>query len=212
MATEQPTVFLVDDDPAIRKSMPRALGKRGLNVETFESAQSFLDNYQADRSGCLVLDLRLPAMDGLELQQELAQRNMSIPIIFITGHGDIPHSVQALKAGAIDFLEKPFRQETLLQRIEEAFAEDQKLRAAKRQEDTMHSRFARLTDRERDVMRLLVSGPANPSSKEIARELSISHRTIDHHRARVMEKTGARSIAELVRMAHLAGLVSSESD
>ncbi len=212
MTTQTPTVFVVDDDPSVRKSMTAALTHRGLNVETFESAQSFLRSHASDRPGCLVLDLVMPGMGGLELQRELAAQGKMIPIIFMTGSGDVPQSVQAVKAGAIDFLEKPFRQEILLERIQDALAHDARLRRDKKDEMEYQARFSRLTDRERDVARLLVSGPANLSSKEIARELGISHRTVDQYRARVMDKTGARSVAELVKLVALAGYASPHKE
>jgi len=166
----KPVVFLVDDDPSILKALPRALRQHGLDVEPFASATEFLDGY-TDKPGCLVLDLSMPDMTGLELQAELARRQISIPIIFITGHGGVPESVQALRAGAIDFLEKPFLPEMLLQRIEEALAQDHRTRVRNKEEEDVRGRFARLTDRERDVFRLLVESSSVPSSKVMAREL-----------------------------------------
>lgn len=192
----KPIVFLVDDDPAILKALPRALRQHGLDVEPYASALEFLESYD-DQPGCLVLDLSMPDMTGLELQTELAQRQINIPIIFITGHGGVPESVQALRAGAIDFLEKPFLPETLLQRIEEALEQDHRERARVQEEGEIRSRFARLTDRERDVFRMLVEKSEVPSSKVMARELNISHRTVEHHRSRILEKTQTASIPEL---------------
>jgi len=200
-----PVVFLVDDDPAIRKALPRALKMRGYEVEAFESAQAFLDIYDIHRPGCLILDLSMPEMDGLELQEHLAKQAPDLPIIFITGHGSIPHSVQALRAGALDFLEKPFRQEALLHRIDEAFA-SQKVRIdLKKDPSTVRERAARLTDREVDVLRLLATADEKVSNKAIARELDISHRTVEHHRARGMEKLDAATLPELVEMSKLLG-------
>ena len=192
----KPIVFLVDDDPAILKALPRALRQHGLDVEPYASALEFLESYD-DQPGCLVLDLSMPDMTGLELQTELAQRQINIPIILITGHGGVPESVQALRAGAIDFLEKPFLPETLLQRIEEALEQDHRERARVQEEGEIRSRFARLTDRERDVFRMLVEKSEVPSSKVMARELNISHRTVEHHRSRILEKTQTASIPEL---------------
>ena len=201
----KPIVFLVDDDPAILKALPRALRQHGLDVEPYGSASEFLDGYD-DQPGCLVLDLSMPDMTGLELQAELAQRQINIPIIFITGHGGVPESVQALRAGAIDFLEKPFLPETLLQRIEEALEQDHRDRARSKQEGEIRSRFARLTDRERDVFRMLVEKSEVPSSKVMARELDISHRTVEHHRSRILEKTQTASIPELRALVKELGL------
>lgn len=212
MVTEPATLFLVDDDPSVLKSLGRALSNRGINVEVFDSALAFIDKYEVDQPGCLVLDLSMPGINGLELQAELNSRSVLIPVIFITGHGDIPQSVQALKAGAVDFLEKPLRMEILLQRIEVAFEQDRNQRMAKREEKSIQTRFTRLTAREIQVMQLLVSGAANRSSKEIARELDISHRTVDQHRARVMEKTQARSVSELVELASRSGYLPLIND
>lgn len=192
-------MFIVDDDPAIRQSMASALTKRKLSVATFESAAQFLAEVDGSRPGCLLLDLSMPEMDGLQLQQELAQRAIELPIIFITGQGDIPNSVKAIKAGAIDFMEKPFRLELLLQRINEAFAADTAARESRQQYEENRSRFERLTQRELDVMKAMIAGAA--TSKEVAKKLGISNRTVDHHRARIMEKTGARSMAELASLA-----------
>jgi len=205
----KPVVFLVDDDPSILKALPRALRQHGLDVEPFASATEFLDGY-TDKPGCLVLDLSMPDMTGLELQAELARRQISIPIIFITGHGGVPESVQALRAGAIDFLEKPFLPEMLLQRIEEALAQDHRTRVRNKEEEDVRGRFARLTDRERDVFRLLVESSSVPSSKVMARELDISHRTVEHHRSRILEKTQTASIPELRALVKELGLDISE--
>ena len=205
METQDVIIFVVDDDSGVRELMLDSLEHHGFRVQAFDRAAAFLAAYNSEQAGCLVLDLSMPDMNGLELQQELIRRDVSIPIIFITGNADIPQTVQALKAGAVDFLEKPFRQEVLLQRIEEALSKDQKIRAEKNRNESIKSRFERLTARELDVLRLLVSGTASLSNKAIARKLDISHRTVDHHRARIMEKTGTHSITELARLAHQAG-------
>ena len=208
----RPRVFLVDDDAGIRRSLASALSKRGIDIKTFESAQSFLDAYKPGDPGCLLLDLSMPGMTGLELQQELARSAVNIPIIFITGHGSIPDSVQAIKAGAIDFLEKPFSVSTVLERIDEAFAADFAQRSQQEYRAAVLARFESLTEREREVMHLLIGGAATSSSKQIAAELGISHRTIDHHRARIMEKTQARSVTELAWLASWCGLLEVEPE
>lgn len=210
MQSMTPIVFLVDDDPAILKALPRALRRHGLEVQPYGSAAEFLDAY-ASEPGCLVLDLSMPEMSGLELQQELIERQIELPIIFITGHGGVPESVQALRAGAIDFLEKPFLPEVLLQRIDEAMAQDKKIRQQTLEQENIRSRFSRLTEREYDVFRLLIKDREIPSSKEIARELGISHRTVEHHRSRMLEKTRTRSVPELRALAKEVGIGSAES-
>jgi len=212
METKEPTVFLVDDDAGVRSMLVASLELHGYQVQDFESAKAFLDAYSSEQSGCLVLDLSMPTMNGLELQQELIKQSLTIPIIFITGTASIPQTVQALQAGAVDFLEKPFRHEILRQRIDKAFKTDQSLREKLSQHNSIHAKLARLTEREVDVLKLLVSGTASLSNKEIARELDISHRTVDHHRARIMEKTDAHSITELARMVDIAGLNSTTSE
>lgn len=206
MSNEKPTVFLVDDDPAVRKALPRGLKRRGMNVQVFESAQLFLDAYLPEQPGCLILDLSMPDMDGLELQQELSNRDITIPIIFITGHGTVSQSVRALRAGAVDFLEKPFLPDTLVKRIEEALIKDQDIRREYQKLALIRERFERLTDREKEVCQLLLDNDASLSSKEIARTLDISHRTVEQHRSRVLEKTHAKSASDLLLLASLIGL------
>jgi two-component system response regulator FixJ len=201
--TPQPTVFLVDDDPAVRDSLSFTLARAELRVESYPSAQAFLEAYTPDQPGCLVLDVSLPGMSGLELQQALSARQIHLPIIFITGYGDIPMSVQAMKAGAIDFLPKPFRKELLLERVLEALAEDARSRQDDADKAAFRTRFASLTRREQEIMALVVSGKSN---KEIARLLSISHRTVETHRARIMEKMAAKSFSELIAMATACGV------
>lgn len=206
MTAEDPIVYLVDDDSDIRSSLSRALIKRGFQVEAFDSANSFLEQYDPARSGCLVLDYGMPNMNGLELQQRLQEHGHPIPIIFITGHGGIRESVQAMKAGAIDFLEKPFRQGVLMERIKAAFEIDKTHRAQLAYVSEAKADFERLTERERQIAKLMVSQPSDASSKELARHLDISPRTVDHHRARILEKMRVRSIAELVDLAVKAAL------
>ena len=196
MQPESPVVFLVDDDPSVLRILPRALEPHGLEVQAFASAKEFLDKYNNEH-GCLVLDLSLPEINGLQLQAELKRQKYEIPIIFITGHGGIPESVKALRAGAIDFLEKPFRTERLIESIDEAVKQDVYCRACLKQKNEMQQRLSGLTNRELVVLKLLVKGDDIPSSKQIARILDISHRTVEHHRARVLEKIGASSVWEL---------------
>jgi len=199
----QPKVFLVDDDPAIRDSLSLSLETVGLIVESYSCAQEFLDAYRPEQAGCLVLDVRMPTMGGLELQTVLVAKQIRIPIIFISGHGDIPTSVKAIKGGAVDFLEKPFKKEILLARILEALTEDARTRQGDAEKAAIQARFAHLTPREREVIALVVTGKSN---KEIARQLAISHRTVETHRARIMEKMAANSLASLVAMATTFGI------
>lgn len=207
MATEKTsTVFLVDDDESVRSSLSRALEKRGFTVSTFDSALRFLDEYNPDQPGCLVLDYELPGLDGLELQQRLAKDGTAIPIIFISGHGGVPESVQAMKAGAVDFLEKPFRQHLLVECIEMAFAKDLERRAVEETRSAARARYDQLTAREKEIAQFMIANPSNTSSKDIGRELNISPRTVDHHRARILEKMNIRSVAELIDLSVSASL------
>ena len=202
----QSTVFLVDDDERIRISLSRALGKRGFQVSTFASAEDFLEGYDPDLPGCLVLDYGMPGLNGLELQEHLSRERISIPIIFISGHGGIPESVQAMKGGAVDFLEKPFRQHVLVDCIERSFKKDLESRAIRENTRSARERYDMLTAREKEVARFMIANPSNTSSKEIGRELDISPRTVDHHRARILEKMGIRSVAELIDLSVSASL------
>ncbi len=206
MTDTSPKVFIVDDDQDIRSSLSRALRKRGFNVEAFGSAMAFLTIYTPDQPGCLVLDYGMPGMNGLELQAELKRRNYAIPIIFITGHGGVAESVQAIKSGAIDFLEKPFRQDALDERIRSALQTDKKRRERLQMVTQALDDFASLTEREKEIASLMVANPSDASSKMIARRLEISHRTVDHHRARILEKMHIRSVAELVDLSSKAKL------
>lgn len=201
----QSTVFLVDDDEAIRSTLSRALIKRGFEVRTFETALAFLDAYDPSEPGCLVLDYGMPGLNGLELQTHLIDHNIRIPIIFISGHGGIPETVQAMKAGAVDFLEKPFRQHVLVDCIDAAFETDLNTRAQQQQDAITRQKFASLTTREQEIARFMIDNPSNTASKEIGRALDISPRTVDHHRARVLEKMGTKSIAELVKIVTAIG-------
>ena len=192
------TVFVVDDDEAIRISLSRALDKRGYRVEAHASAADFLAVYAAGRPGCLVLDYGIPGMNGLELQRHLNAIGSDLPIIFITGHGGVPESVQAIKAGAIDFLEKPFRQAALIERIDLALDIARSQLAARAQGQRQKEMFERLTAREMEIVERIMGRPSETSSKEIALWLGISPRTVDHHRARILEKLGLKSIVELI--------------
>lgn len=203
MTVPPPTVFLVDDDPAIRGSLTLSLATAGLTVESYASAQDFLAAYTPARPGCLVLDVRMPEITGLELQALLTARGIRIPIIFISAHGDIPMSVKAIKAGAVDFLEKPFRRAALLERIQEALAQDAAARREEAKRTAVTARAARLTAREQEVLALVVAGR---SSKEIARQLDVSHRTVETYRVRIMEKLDADSLSDLVAKAVAYGL------
>lgn len=199
---EEPrTVFVVDDDPAIRTSLSRALELRGFDVEAFDSAAAFLAAYDETRLGCLILDYGMPGMNGLELQQHLNDHDSPLPIIFVTGHGGIPESVQAMKGGAIDFLEKPFRQSDLVERIRTALDMARTMRNEIRAVREVRDRFARLTPREQEIVDHILANPAEVSSKEIGRHLDISPRTVDHHRARILEKLEVGSVVELIDLA-----------
>jgi len=194
---ELQTVYIVDDDQAIRHAMELLMRSVGLDYEIFHSADDFLASHSDERAGCLVLDIRMPGLGGLELQEKLNEMGSTLPIIFITGHGDVPMAVEAMQKGAVDFIQKPFRDQELLDRIGEALKTDQERRSARSQKAEVAGRIDKLTNREREVMDLVVTGKPN---KVIAYELGVSQRTVEIHRARVMEKMQARSLADLVRM------------
>lgn len=194
------TVFIVDDDQAIRHAMELLMRSVGLDHEIFHSADDFLAGFSDERPGCLVLDIRMPGLGGLELQEKLIQMGSSLPIIFISGHGDVPMAVEAMQKGAVDFIQKPFRDQELLDRIHEALEKDLESRVERDEQSQVQDRMGTLTKREREVLELVVTGKPN---KVIAYELGVSQRTVEIHRARVMEKMQAQSLADLVRM-HMA--------
>ncbi len=194
--TEQ-TVFIVDDDEPVRDAISMLLETMDIPHETYADAQEFLDNVGADRRGCLVLDIRMPGMSGLELQEKLQQLESRLPIVFITGHGDIPMAVEAMRRGAVDFIRKPFRDQELLDRIHEAISIDERTRSEAADVDHVKELVSNLTERELEVFERVCQGQAN---KVMAIEMGISERTVEIHRSQVMHKTGARSLAELVRM------------
>jgi two-component system response regulator FixJ len=200
-------VFLVDDDDEIRLTLSRALSKRGFTVETFGCAKSFLDTYDSEQPGCLVLDYGMPELNGLELQLLINEQGILIPIIFISGHGGVLESVQAMKAGATDFLEKPFRQNTLVACIEAAFEKDMAARTHANSQKAAQEKFGRLTTREQEIASYMMANPSHTASKEISRELKISPRTVDHHRARILEKMEMGSVAELME---ISGFVNTD--
>ncbi|HEX4585427.1 MAG TPA: response regulator [Burkholderiaceae bacterium] len=201
----EPTVFVVDDDAAVRDGLALLLDTAGLKVRTYDGASAFLAACAPDHAGCLILDVRMPEMTGPELQAELMRRGIDLPIIFLTAHGDIPTTVQAIKGGAIDFLTKPVVGAELLDRVRAALEKSAQLRERASAARTLRERLEGLTRREREIMQLVAAGLPN---KEIARSLGISHRTVEVHRARVMQKTGVTNLVELSRLAEAAGLLA----
>ena len=203
MLNHTPTIFIVDDDASVRKSLERLIESMGFNVQTFTSSKEFLHCDQPDVPCCLVLDIRMPGLSGLALQDKLIEADYTIPIIFITGHGDISMSVRAMKKGAVDFLTKPFNDQDLLDAIHKAIAQDKSVRQEQFEISEIQKCVDSLTPREREVFALVVTGMLN---KQIAYDLKISEKTVKVHRARVMQKMHAKSLAHLVRLADKVGV------
>lgn len=197
MDTERPVVFVVDDDEAVCQSLKLLIEDVGLEVRTFSSAPEFLSAHDPEHPGCLVLDVRMAGMSGLELQSRLKELEIEVPTIIITGHADVPMAVEALKAGAIDFIEKPFRDQVLLDSIQRAIERDAQARQVRRERQNVQARIEQLTPREQEIMDLLVLGKTN---KAVAFELGISQKTVDFHRANILDKVGVGSVVELVRL------------
>lgn len=191
------TVFVVDDDEAVCRALELLMRSVGLRAETYPSAEHFLDAFDAQRPGCLLLDLRMPGMSGMDLQQRLVERGSALPVIVLTGHAEVPIAVQMMKAGAADFIEKPFQDQLLIDRVHECLSHDARQREQARMAETMDARLSRLSPREQQVVEGVMAGKP---SKAIASELGISPKTVDVHRARVMDKVGVGSLAELVRL------------
>ncbi|MCB1830068.1 MAG: response regulator transcription factor [Gammaproteobacteria bacterium] len=207
--SNQPNVFVVDDDQAMRNSLKWLIESVGMKVETYSTADEFIRNYYPGRAGCLLLDVRMPGMSGLELQEHFLKHQINIPIIIITGHGDVPMAVRAMKSGAVDFIEKPFNDEMLLESIRNALNKDIEQRAAQAERAEIATRLANLTPREHEVMEMVTAGKSN---KDIAQSLGVSAKTVEAHRSRVMEKMQADSLADLVKMAVTANIESNSDD
>jgi FixJ family two-component response regulator len=197
MTDIQQTVYVVEDDEAVRDSLELLLQSDDKPVKTYDSATAFLKSYSDAMAGCIVLDIRMPGMDGMELQKKLNDKHSILPIIFVTGHGDVPMAVDAMKEGAIDFIQKPYREEALLEKIEAALVQDRQQRKTLGEKQEIVRRIKSLTPREHEIMDRMIAGQAN---KVIAIELEISQRTVEIHRSRVMHKMGTHSLAHLVRM------------
>ncbi|EAZ98323.1 Response regulator [Marinobacter sp. ELB17] len=197
MTDIQQTVYVVEDDEAVRDSLELLLQSDDKPVKTYDSATAFLKSYSDAMAGCIVLDIRMPGMDGMELQKKLNDKHSILPIIFVTGHGDVPMAVDAMKEGAIDFIQKPYREEALLEKIEAALVQDRQQRKSLGEKQEIVRRVKSLTPREHEIMDRMIAGQAN---KVIAIELEISQRTVEIHRSRVMHKMGTHSLAHLVRM------------
>jgi FixJ family two-component response regulator len=199
---ENTTVFVVDDDPAVRDALTLLIEQEGLPVKAFASAEDFLACCQTQCSGCIIIDIRMSGMGGMQLHEEIVRRGCLLPVIFLTGHGDIPMSVRAIKAGAVDFLTKPITRDLLMHSVRAALAERDSLQVQVATSQAAQSRMAILTEREKEVMQLLLAGHAN---KEVGRLLGISHRTVEIHKARLMKKTGATSLLDLARLVEESG-------
>lgn len=208
MGQARPTIFIVDDDHSVRTALARLMRSRKLKAETFASAQEFLDRDPPDSPGCIVLDLKMPGVTGLELQEDLAAAGINLPVVFLTGHGDVPASVSAMKSGAVDFFEKPVDEEELMDAIKQAVEWHEHTRERRIEQIEVQDRLNSLTPREAQVFRLVVEGHLN---KQIASRLGMSEKTVKVHRARVMQKMQADSLAGLVRLAERAGTPASET-
>lgn len=206
MTEENPVVYIVDDDASVRKALERLLRSAGHIAKTFASAIEFLDSDFPDAPGCLILDIKMPKLSGLELQDRLAEKGISFPIIFITGHGTVPASIKAFKAGAMDFLQKPFEDKVFLEAVSRGIERHRRLRQEQKETDALRAKLDTLTLREREVFGLVVTGMLN---KQIAFDLGTTEKTIKVHRSRVMQKMSARSLADLVRFAEKLGIYSS---
>ena len=207
MNTETAIVYVVDDDASFRKSLLRLLKAHGLAAQAYDSAPDFLKSGLAARTGCIVLDVRMPGLSGLDLQEELARADCAMPVVFLTGHGDIPMSVQAMKKGAVDFLTKPVDEKSLLEAVRNALLRNEKHLRARAEIEVVRGRVGTLTEREFEVMRHVIAGQLN---KQIGDRLGVVEKTIKVHRARVLEKMGVPSVAELVRLCALAGIAPAE--
>jgi FixJ family two-component response regulator len=208
MGEAESVVFIIDDDPLYRSSSERLVRSVGFDVQSFESARDFLSSRRPDAPSCLILDVRMPGLSGLDLQRELAEAGVHLPIIFVTGHGDIPMSVQAMKAGAVEFLTKPFRDQVLLDAIRHALERDQIARKQRARNADLRRRYESLNPREREVFKCLVSGMLN---KQTADELGTTERTVKFHRGNIMRKMQVKSVAELVRTAEVLGIANQGS-
>jgi len=197
MSNTEQTVYIVEDDEAVRDSLSLLLQSEGMPVSAYDRAARFLEDWRPDMAGCVVLDIRMPEMDGMELQEALVERGSDLPIIFVTGHGDVPLAVEAMRQGAVDFIEKPYHEDQLLEKIRTALSENAEQRQVREEKQVILDRLSELTPREREIMDRMIAGQAN---KVIAIELSISQRTVEIHRSRVMHKMGTHSLAHLVRM------------
>lgn len=206
MTEQKPVIYVIDDDPSVRKALKRLLRSTGHEPMTFTSAFEFLEFTHPDAPGCLVLDIKMPGLDGLALQDQLAKKGISFPIIFITGHGTVPKSVKAFRAGALDFLQKPFEDRELLDAVSRGIEKARRFRREEKEIITLRAKLDTLTPREQEVFRLVATGMLN---KQAAFDLGITEKTIKVHRGRVMEKMGAESLADLVRMAEKLGIRSS---
>ncbi len=203
----EPIIYIVDDDPDVRNFLMQLVQSSGYKAKSYDHAQTFLNEFTDDQHGCLLLDVRMPDLTGPGLQDKLVEKGMDIPIIMMTGYGDVPTAVRAIQKGAIDFIEKPLDSERLLDRIRQALEIDITQRKLRKRKNEFLSLFARLTTREREVMELVVSGKAN---KQVAVDLGISPKTVEIHRAHVMQKIQVDSLAELVRAAHISGAINDD--